>query len=59
MGITGGLIAIAVAIALTLALKARGLEEKAFARIGCPRRCDHGHHVAVYRRAGCGDPNWS
>jgi len=32
MGFTGGLIAIAAAVALTLALKARGLEEKAFAR---------------------------
>ena len=32
MGFTGGLIAVAVAVALTLALKARGLEEKAFAR---------------------------
>ena len=32
MGFTGGLIAIAVAIALTLALRPKGLEEKPFAR---------------------------
>ncbi|TMJ02617.1 MAG: hypothetical protein E6G97_12380 [Alphaproteobacteria bacterium] len=32
MGFTGGLIAIALAVGLTLLLKARGLEEKAFAR---------------------------
>ena len=32
MGFTGGLIAIAVAVALTLALKPKGLEEKPFAR---------------------------
>ncbi|MGB9364774.1 MAG: hypothetical protein WCE79_02045 [Xanthobacteraceae bacterium] len=32
MSFTGGLIAIAAAVALTLALKARGLEEKSFAR---------------------------
>lgn len=32
MGFTGGLIAIAAAVALTLALRAKGLEEKPFAR---------------------------
>jgi len=32
MGVTGGLIAIALAIGLTFLLKAKGLEEKAFAR---------------------------
>jgi len=32
MGVTGGLIAIAVAVVLTLALRPKGLEEKAFAR---------------------------
>jgi len=32
MGVTGGLIAIALAIGLTIFLKAKGLEEKPFAR---------------------------
>ena len=32
MGFTGGLIAIAVAVALLFALKTKGLEEKPFAR---------------------------
>ena len=32
MGVTGGLIAIALAIGLAFSLKAKGLEEKPFAR---------------------------
>jgi len=32
MGVTGGLIAIALALGLTFFLKAKGLEEKPFAR---------------------------
>ena len=32
MGFTGGLIALALAVGLTFALKAKGLEEKPFAR---------------------------